>query len=216
MNSGERHLYTQIDQDFYRKQQASKNPLRSWYHNRRYQIADSLVKSKYQPGQKIIDLGCGSCDWNRDQLDVFGVDYNEGLLALAKQKNRISDYKIAAVTRTELPDQSFDIVTAFELLEHIYNYPQLIIESRRLLKTGGHCIISVPYDVLFSLWRPLFFLHSVWQGHILQNAYYKKNCGHLHRFSVPKLIELFSKYGFNIDSISVMRWFTIFLSAQKK
>ena len=153
--------YENIEEDFYYKQTVSKNPLRKWFHLNRYRIANSLVKSKYKKGRKIIDFGCGTCDWNTDNLKVFGVDANAGFLKRSKQENRLYDYKVIDAGppwRTELPDESFDIATAFEFLEHLEDYEKVITEGRRLLKKGGHFIISVPYDVFFSMWRPLFFL----------------------------------------------------------
>jgi ubiquinone/menaquinone biosynthesis C-methylase UbiE len=156
--------YENIEEDFYYKQTVSKNPLRKWFHLNRYRISNSLVKSKYKTGQKIIDLGCGSCDWNIDNLDVFGIDANEGFLRRSKQENRLYDYKIADAGNTGLPDESFDIATAFEFLEHLEDYEKVIIEAKRLLKKGGYFIISVPYDVILSLWKPLFFFTGTVPG----------------------------------------------------
>jgi len=221
--------YENIEEDFYYKQTVSKNPLRKWFHLNRYRIANSLVKSKYKKGQKIIDFGCGTCDWNIDNLKVFGVDANANFLKRSKQENRLYDYKVIDAGNTkgppnakegvwgvpELPDESFDIAAAFEFLEHLEDYEKVITEGRRLLKKGGHFIISVPYDVFFSMWRPLFFLQVLLQGYIFRNPYYRARCGHVNHFSPEKIKKAFTKYGFNVDLIFDMRKFTIFLCAQK-
>ncbi|MBI4217609.1 MAG: glycosyltransferase [Elusimicrobia bacterium] len=209
-------LYESIDKDFYLDQRESKNPLRKWFHLNRYRIANSLVKSKYKEGSKVVDVGCGSCDWNMDHLEVFGIDLNQNLLEAAKQKRRLTGYKIAEAHDTGLPSDSFDIVTAFEFLEHLPNYESVIQEGKRLLKPGGYFILSVPYDVLLSLWRPLFFLQVLFQGYVLQNEYYKKRCGHVNHFSFGKIKDAFLKHGYSIDLIFDMRKFTIFMRAQKK
>lgn len=207
--------YEKIEEDFYYKQTISKNPLRRWFHLNRYRIANSLVKSKYKKGQKIIDLGCGTCDWNIDKLDVFGVDANGNFLGRAKQQNRLYDYKIVDAGDTELSNESFAIATAFEFLEHLEDYEKVIKEAKRLLKKDGYFIISVPYDVVFSMWRPLFFLQVLLQGYIFRNPYYRAKCGHVNHFSPAKIKRAFTKYGFNVDLIFNMRRFTIFLCAQK-
>ncbi len=208
--------YENIEKDFYYKQTISKNPLRKWFHLNRYKISNSLVKSKYKKGQKIIDLGCGTCDWNTDTLAVFGVDTNTGFLERAKQENRLYDYKIADAGNTGLPDESFEIATAFEFLEHVPDYEKVIAEAARLLKQGGHLIISVPYDVMLSMWRPLFFLQVVFQGYILNNPYYRARCGHVNHFSPQKIKNVFEKYGFDVEFIFDMRRFTIFSCAKKR
>ena len=207
--------YENIEEDFYYKQTVSKNPLRKWFHLNRYRISNSLVKSKYKKGHKIIDIGCGSCDWNTDKLDVFGVDTNESFLKRAKQGNRLYDYKIADAGNTGLPDESFDIAAAFEFLEHLPAYEKVIAEVNRLLRKGGHLIISVPYDVVLSMWRPLFFLQVIFQGYILNDPYYRARCGHINHFSPQDIKDALEKYGFDVEFIFDMRKFTIFACAKK-
>lgn len=207
--------YKNIEEDFYYKQTVSKNPLRKWFHLNRYKISNAMVKSKYKKGQKIIDLGCGSCDWNTDNLHVFGVDAHVGFLNRAKQENRLYDFKVADAKNTGLPDESFEIVTAFEFLEHLPEYNEVIKEAKRLLKKGGYFIISVPYDVFFSLWKPLFFLQVILQGILLNNPYYRARCGHVNQFSPRKIKDVLEKHGFDVECIFDMRKFTIFACAKK-
>ncbi len=209
-------LYESVDRDFYLDQTKSKNPLRKWFHLNRYRIANSLVKAKYKKGYKILDLGCGSCDWNREHLDVFGVDLNKNMLEAAKNEHRLTDYKIAEAHDTGLPSETFDIATAFEFLEHMPNYEEVIDEAERLLKPGGYFVASVPYDVVFSLWQPLFLLHALFQGYVLQKQYYKNRCGHVNHFSIEAITNAFVKHGYSIEIVFDMRKFTIFLYAKKE
>jgi dolichol-phosphate mannosyltransferase len=108
-------------------------------------VSNSLIKSKHKKGQKIVDLKCGDCDWNTDNLEVYGVDTNSASLKRAKEANRLYDYKIANASDTGLPDESFDIVTDFELPEDTSIYEKIIAEAARLLKKGGYFILSERY-----------------------------------------------------------------------
>lgn len=208
--------YEGINKDFYDEQMRLFNPVRRWFHVNRYRIINNLVKSKFRRGMKILDLGCGSCNWNLDGLEVFGIDLNEGLLKSAKSKKRIYNYRVADSTDSGLEDESFDIVVASEVIEHIPDYGRMIAEMHRILKPGGFAIISVPFDAPLSLWKYLFFLQCLFQGYILGNSYYRKWCGHINSFSPATIKGAFSARGFDIDISFTMRGFTIFLVAQKE
>jgi ubiquinone/menaquinone biosynthesis C-methylase UbiE len=41
-------------------------------------------------------------------------------------------------------DESFDIVTAFEVIEHLYDPQKALGEIRRILKMDGIALISTP------------------------------------------------------------------------
>jgi 2-polyprenyl-3-methyl-5-hydroxy-6-metoxy-1,4-benzoquinol methylase len=75
------------------------------------------------------------------------VDYAGDVLAL----HRISPERAAvnAADARELPDpdESFDLVIATEIIEHLPNPATLLAEVRRVLKPGGHLIASTPINL---------------------------------------------------------------------
>lgn len=215
-NNSPKGLYKKIKPDFYEKQINSINPIRRWFHINRYRIVNNLVQAKFKKGMRVLDLGCGSCNWNIEHLDVFGVDLNEGLLKLAKGEKRLYDYKVGDVFDAGLADASFDIVLAIELLEHIYDYDRIIQEIHRILKPGGYAIVSVPFDTPLSLWRYSFLLQILLHGYLLGEKYYRDHCGHVNFFSPHILKDAFARHNFEIDTIFDMRRFSIFLVARKK
>ena len=52
------------------------------------------------------------------------------------------------ITRLDLADASLDAVVSFDVLEHVPDYPRAISEFARVLKPGGHCIATFPFNDL--------------------------------------------------------------------
>ncbi len=106
------------------------------------------------PGGHLVDFGCGNgaqslllaplCE------RVTGVDVN--LQFLGEFAAQIADQglsdKVAGLPLTEgripLADGAADIVTSFTVLEHVPDERAALAEMHRVLKPGGHLIISVP------------------------------------------------------------------------
>jgi SAM-dependent methyltransferase len=110
------------------------------------------------PGRRVLDLGCRYGALTRayaEGNDVVGVDVDRDALAEAAKlgiKTRWADVE------QPLPfeDESFDVVVAGELLEHVRDPGRLVAEARRLLRPGGRLVGSVPNA--FRLMNRLRFL----------------------------------------------------------
>ena len=208
-------IYQKINEKFYDDQLQSVNPLRRWFHANRYKIINNFVHSFYAPSMKIVDVGAGSCCWNKDKLPVFGIDCNEQLLQYGTDQGRLQGYKVADIHQTGIRDTDFDIAVATEVLEHFGEVDCVVKEVYRMLKPGGTFIISVPYDQGFSLWKTFFFLQTIYKGFLKGDEYYKKQCGHVQHFSLESLKTLLERQGFSVETgFSVWR-FSIFVVARR-
>lgn len=203
--------YAQLDE--YSK--IFSNPIGKIVHAKRFETIHNLVKKHYSKGKKILDLCCGLCEWNMDNLDVVGLDVNHKALEMAKKYGRISKIIVSDGLKNNLPRNSFDILVNSQVLEHMKSPGDLIIEIRRLLKNKGILILAVPYDTVLSLWRPLFFVRCLWDGRIKGNKYFLKNGGHVNKFSPKSLAKLLKKHGFEILEIINDYRFTITIVAKK-
>ena len=94
---------------------------------------------------KILDVGCGT-GANLEMLANFGeaegVDVSDDALEFCKMKGLKAHKGLAE----ELPfeDESFDIVTALDVVEHLDDDIAGLKEMHRVLKTGGKTLIFVP------------------------------------------------------------------------
>jgi SAM-dependent methyltransferase len=110
------------------------------------------------PGRRVLDLGCRDGALTQAYLagnEVVGVDADQDALAEAAGlgiETRWADLD----QPLDLPDVSFDVVVAGELLEHLRDPEQLIAEAGRVLRPGGTFVASVPNA--YRLKRRLSFL----------------------------------------------------------
>lgn len=97
---------------------------------------------------RILDVGCGTGAFlNGVKIDkgcqVHGVDISETAVNQAKRSFDLDIFK-GDITELPLPDDYFDIITAWWYLEHIHNPHTSIKKISSLLKADGYCIIGIP------------------------------------------------------------------------
>jgi len=98
------------------------------------------------PGRRVLDLGCRDGALTRTYLDgndVVGVDADREALDAAALLG-IETHWADLDQPLELSDESFDVVVAGELLEHLRDPWRLVAEVRRVLRPGGTFVASVP------------------------------------------------------------------------
>ena len=113
-----------------------------------------LNMARTAPRSRLLDLGCagGLLAERLHQAGhyVVGVDYRE-----VGQAHRYVDQFIEADLAKGLPEalvgESFNIVIAADVLEHLPEPQDLLRQITAVLQPGGHVIVSVPN---FSHWYP--------------------------------------------------------------
>lgn len=104
-------------------------------------------------GQNIVDVGCGGGILSESLAflggRVTGIDPAKGPLVVAKLhsiesgvEQRIEYIHGTAEELTEDKRESFDVVTALEILEHVSDYNEVIQSLADLCKPGGNVFIS--------------------------------------------------------------------------
>jgi SAM-dependent methyltransferase len=113
------------------------------------------------PGARVLDIGCGT-GATMDHLKRYGaphgIDLSEIPLRFSRRRGHQRTLRASA---TELPfdSESFDLVTALDVIEHLDDDVQGLSEIRRVLKPGAPAVIFVP--AFQSLWGP----NDVQSGH---------------------------------------------------
>jgi len=101
-------------------------------------------------GSKILDLGSGRGDWlkllTNEGFNPCGVDVNEVFAETSRQKGFDVTHSEMMVYLARQPDDSFDLISAFHLIEHMNadKIIRLLDEIKRTLKPGGRLFIETP------------------------------------------------------------------------
>jgi len=94
---------------------------------------------------RVLDIGCGRGlllkHFNSLGCECYGVE-RKGVFKTEKRDN--VNYYTNSLHEIKFPQNSFDIVILWHVLEHIQDPNKLIIEVKRILKTNGFLWVAVP------------------------------------------------------------------------
>jgi len=154
-----------------------------------------IIKRWCGSGKKILDIGGG---WGglSDELKEAGNDVT--LLELPKVARKArethSGIRVLEGSALSIPtDETFDIVIAAELIEHIIDLDKFFAEIRRVLAESGHLIVSSP-----NIARPRNAVELL-KGEHTQGWHQSLTFEpilHIRYFTPLALLETLKRYGF--------------------
>jgi 2-polyprenyl-3-methyl-5-hydroxy-6-metoxy-1,4-benzoquinol methylase len=105
---------------------------------------------------RVLDAGCGEAllasELARAGYSVVGVDVAREPLRRARERDPELDLRVVPGDgEWPLPDASFDLVWASELLEHVTDTLGVMSELRRVLRSGGTLAVTTPAHSRLSL-----------------------------------------------------------------
>jgi len=107
---------------------------------------------------KIIDIGCGEGYFlklaKEKGFEVFGIDFNENAIKIAKEKFGIENlypYTLEEFME-KFPNEKFDFVCFFHLLEHLEDPLNFMKNIKKILKEDGYIAFSLPNPKRFFLY----------------------------------------------------------------
>jgi 2-polyprenyl-3-methyl-5-hydroxy-6-metoxy-1,4-benzoquinol methylase len=116
------------------------------YYNHLMHLATYQFGSKYAKGKRVLDYGCGSgygsLILSKDAETVIAIDTNKDAIQYAKSNYSRSNLIYKDVS--ELTDEKFDLITSFQVIEHVDNVKKYIETLRSLLKPAGYLLLSTP------------------------------------------------------------------------
>ncbi|MGZ6470875.1 MAG: bifunctional 2-polyprenyl-6-hydroxyphenol methylase/3-demethylubiquinol 3-O-methyltransferase UbiG [Bdellovibrio sp.] len=92
---------------------------------------------------EVLDMGCGGGFLSNDLAlaghSVVGIDLSESSLKVAESRDKTHSvrYVLGDIYQAPFEKESFDVVTAMDVLEHVSNPQKVIAEANRVLRPGG-------------------------------------------------------------------------------
>lgn len=167
----------------------------------KYNIAVSRQKTK-DKSLKLLDIGCGVGDFlnyaKGKGCEITGIEPSEDARKVAEEK---LNTKILSPTELEnIPDNSFDIITMWHVLEHVADLKTEIYHLQRLLKKDGRLILALPnyksYDAEYY--------KDKWAAYDVPR--------HLNHFSQTSVKNIFKETQLQLIDIKPLKWDSHYIS----
>jgi ubiquinone/menaquinone biosynthesis C-methylase UbiE len=152
-----------------------------WFVGRRkiiITLIEEHLKHTDKTNLKILDVGCGTGRITKALTkfgDVYGSDYSMAALKYARGYG-LGNLIHCSASNLPYRSETFDIITIFDVIEHIKDDVPVIKEISTCLKTDGAIFISVPA------------FQSLWSNHDIA-------VGHFRRYNTKSLLRVLMASG---------------------
>jgi len=147
-----------------------------------------LIEPFLNKEKKLLEIGCSAgmflCHMRDRVQEIIGIDFDINSAEYAKNKCNCKVYTDPIID-TPLEKKSFDLICAFQVLEHVRSPLEFLLQLKDYLKDDGILFVEVPnlHDILVSTYdlkyHEQFYFHAA----------------HLYYFSKKSLSLLFGKAG---------------------
>tara|TARA_B100001059_G_scaffold132979_1_gene133072 strand:- start:263 stop:1009 length:747 start_codon:yes stop_codon:yes gene_type:complete len=170
-----------MDQKFY--QEYYKLEREGWWFKARLSILENYCQAIItNPYMKILNVGAAT-GATSEMLSKYGkvtsLEYDEFCCKFLKEKTGIEAIN-ASLTELPFENNSYDMICAFDVIEHIENDNKAVEEIYRVLKPKGKYFITVPA------------FQSLWSNHDVVNH-------HFRRYKKKQLNKLIESTNLKID-----------------
>ena len=133
-----------------------------WHLQRALKIQLDFVEQHNPQKGDLLDVGCATGNFLKIAHDggwqVTGIEPIDKAASIAREH-----YQLNVITGTldeaQLETEAFDVITMWDVLEHLPSPKGTLLRCHELLKPGGMCVFSIPNLVSFD--RYLFGKHWI-------------------------------------------------------
>ncbi|MBS3970718.1 MAG: methyltransferase domain-containing protein [Clostridia bacterium] len=149
---------------------------------------------------KVLDAGCGegyitNIISNIRKSEVHGIDIGDDVLAIAQRNYTNILFNKASIYNLPYESNSFDLVVACEVLEHLEKPEEALMELQRV--STDWVLLSVPRE-------PIWSLLNLARGKYIRR--YGNTPGHIQRWGKRRFVDLIQEY-FEVEKVmSPLPW----------
>lgn len=178
-----------MDRDYYK--QYYKLERTHWWFIVREKILHNLLKRQFssQPKVKILNIGVATGRTSEMLLEfgnVTSVEYDKECCTIMHELTGLDVFN-ASITELPFDESTFDLVCAFDVIEHVEDDKKAVLEMNRVCKKNGIIFLTVPaFEFIWSKHDDInqhkrrykisqlseLFLQKELKGKILQSSYF--------------------------------------------
>jgi len=189
------------------------------WHEKAFRCAIHILKQKTIPNTlRILDIGCGKGSVLRyfatnikkeldvNNIEIYGIDVVNDF-SMDIEKIGAKFYKCdVSFESLPFPNNYFDLILSFEVIEHLLVPENFLKEGHRVLKDNGIMIITSPN---LRWWVNILLLILGFQPYIPDTGFYKnygtfsevEAQGHIRAYTLRAIKEILGSYRFEIIKI---------------
>jgi SAM-dependent methyltransferase len=160
---------------------------RHWWYRARRQVLAALIRRLVRPpaNAKILEIGCGT-GHNLAMLGAFGnvdaLELDEKVRSVAEKRLGREVMSAPLPELAGVPERHYDLVGAFDVIEHIDDDKAALASIASRLKPGGKLVMTVPAH------------QWMWSAHDVVNH-------HKRRYSKSALKQLIAASPLRLDAL---------------
>lgn len=158
------HVYSSYDQEEhyegYWDDPEEEFDLKWWDEAHRAIYKDFIRIFLKKDSGKLLDVGCGlgffvkSVGKAKPRWEAIGYEISEKAVQFAREKNSLDNVHAGMVEESGIEKESLDMITLWDVIEHIPKPHPLLEYLHSLLKPGGVLFMQTP-NFPFQLWKAL-------------------------------------------------------------